>query len=1021
MVSGKKRSLSKASCIVWRAVSAHRCVSGLLILPLLFILMLRISCADSYPFSVNVLEDYCIKWNDYYESKGMDYKLSYLMSDDNKDLMAINVTYNDSERRVDYPSGLVPDNSVVVFSYIPKEKVYMMQYASIARKGDLQGIRLNGLDWDGNENVINPVPSTTHADSNSNYDVWFIVFGSDVYSLNFGEDIYAEVEIDGKWNLIKIAEKSNTYLYELLERMAGAILYSSVESSTYKDPDSLPPQPSGTNASGYSFQNDTKGMNEAAQSVFLVEIYDSDLKPIGSASGFVAFDEHLFVTNQHVIDGAAFLRIIDDTEEENKYILNQVIASDKNQDIAILLFPEGKQYTSLELDASELFQRGEPVVAIGSPEGLKNTLTKGDISAIRVEDGIKLIQFSASISHGSSGGALFDNNGKVIGITSSGIVAGQNLNFAISIKAVQNLYDQWNKSSFEFLGSERSWDLSGNSGGTINKITPIPTVAKTAEPTSTPKPRPTSTPSPTPVPTPTPTQKPTSTPTPTPTPTSTPTPIPTPTPTPTPSPSPTPQLENYTEKSGYKIILNETEIEMFPKDTKQIKASVEVFDGGTKKNTTFVWSSSDESIATVNKSGLIKAVSPGTVIITCASADDENVYSLLFAKIIRPVTGLSIDDLDVSLVKNVDKLATASLHAVVEPADAFYQDIEWSSNKPDIVSVNEDGVVKAVAPGTATITASSSSKAGKRVYKATCKVTVTVRIGKINDTINQFSVDVGKTGKLTPTIIPENATNKKLSWKSSDEKIATVDKNGTVKGVKTGYCVVTCTAEDGFASYKYTVNVKQPITGLKSKGNYYNYVGKTCDLNQCFDIIPSNATDKNLVWSIEKIEPSIGNMKPTTTDGYIIFKSEGLYKVTASVKDNPRLSASFMQSVIPEDGNTLSITSNCFGQWDYLNDKLKIRIEVENKSYGNTIKAFELYAYAVDTWGNRIYGETQVYYLTTEKSVAPGKKVYSDYFILPNRNKISKVYFGIHKVLLWDGKTVTYEGKDINYWNWTIN
>ena len=115
-------------------------------------------------------------------------------------------------------------------------------------------------------------------------------------------------------------------------------------------------------------------------------------------------------------------------------------------------------------DASAILKRGQQVVAIGSPEGLINTVSMGNISALYRRNDTPDIQFTAPISHGSSGGALFNNKGEVIGVTSATHKEGQNINFAVGISHVIELYDG------RYLGSSR----------------PIPTLKATNEPTSEP-------------------------------------------------------------------------------------------------------------------------------------------------------------------------------------------------------------------------------------------------------------------------------------------------------------------------------------------------------------------------------------------------------------------------------------------------------------------------------------------------------------------------------------------------------
>ena len=208
---------------------------------------------------------------------------------------------------------------------------------------------------------------------------------------------------------------------------------------------------------------DYEGINQAAKSVFYVGIFNSANEIVGSGSGFVMFDERLFITNQHVIDGASFLVIMDDDGEQ--YYLDQVVVSDAEHDIAILLFPEAKyRYEPLQYDTDfNKLLRGQAVLTIGSPKGLPGTVSDGIISGFKLfkDEDIKYIQITAPISHGSSGGCLLNENLKVIGVTSSGLETGENLGFAIPVSIVEKLYLQWNKKDTVALGTQRSWDTVG--------------------------------------------------------------------------------------------------------------------------------------------------------------------------------------------------------------------------------------------------------------------------------------------------------------------------------------------------------------------------------------------------------------------------------------------------------------------------------------------------------------------------------------------------------------------------------
>ncbi|MCX5668634.1 MAG: trypsin-like peptidase domain-containing protein [Candidatus Omnitrophica bacterium] len=153
-------------------------------------------------------------------------------------------------------------------------------------------------------------------------------------------------------------------------------------------------------------------------------------------SGFLISSDGIIVTNYHVIKGAEGLGV--KFAQEKELITNvSVIKTDAVRDIALIKINTPVNVTPLLLGDSEQITVGERVVAIGNPQGLQNTVSDGLVSAVRDAGGVKQIQISVPISHGSSGGALINMRGQVIGITSSGIDQAQNLNFAIPINYVK--------------------------------------------------------------------------------------------------------------------------------------------------------------------------------------------------------------------------------------------------------------------------------------------------------------------------------------------------------------------------------------------------------------------------------------------------------------------------------------------------------------------------------------------------------------------------------------------------------
>jgi S1-C subfamily serine protease len=159
--------------------------------------------------------------------------------------------------------------------------------------------------------------------------------------------------------------------------------------------------------------------------VSLIEVFDDEGHKRGQGSGFVVADDGTAVTNYHVIRGAtrATARVGDTSAE-----VDGVIAFDVHHDVAVVrLSPPPK--TVLQLGDSDALKVGQKLVTIGSPLGLQNTISEGIVSGLR--NGV--IQMSDPISPGSSGGAVFDRYGNVVGISVATVATGQNLNFAVPI------------------------------------------------------------------------------------------------------------------------------------------------------------------------------------------------------------------------------------------------------------------------------------------------------------------------------------------------------------------------------------------------------------------------------------------------------------------------------------------------------------------------------------------------------------------------------------------------------------
>ena len=199
-------------------------------------------------------------------------------------------------------------------------------------------------------------------------------------------------------------------------------------------------EPAPTEEPVIPFVDDTEAIAQASQSVVMLTCYDKDGEPYATGSGFAIFDDGVIVTNYHVIEQEVY-RIKAQTESGGSFECPTVLAYDAEKDIAILKTDRETGLTLLPPGSSKDLQKGAKVVAIGSPLGLLNSVSTGVFSGYITDNAGSMLQFTAAISHGSSGGALFNDAGEVIGITFASLTEGQSLNLAVPIDDVKTLYD----------------------------------------------------------------------------------------------------------------------------------------------------------------------------------------------------------------------------------------------------------------------------------------------------------------------------------------------------------------------------------------------------------------------------------------------------------------------------------------------------------------------------------------------------------------------------------------------------
>ena len=254
------------------------------------------------------------------------------------------------------------------------------------------------------------------------------------------------------------------------------------------------------------------------------------------------------------------------------------------------------------------------------------------------------------------------------------------------------------------------------------------------------------------------------------------------------------------------VSLSKPSLEMAVGNKKELTATVTPAEATNKKVT---WTTSDANVAEITDEGggglQVTAKAPGEALITVKTEDGGKTASCTVtvkAKII-PVESITLDQSEKTL--NIGE--TVTLKATVSPENATNKNISWSSDKTDVATVDENGNVSANSVGTATIKATAGGKS------ATCTITVKpiIAVTKVSITPpDSTKIKYGEAIDLVATVEPEDATNKNLTWTSSDTTVATVDQNGRVAAQnKAGTATITVTTEDGGKTATCDITVEE--------------------------------------------------------------------------------------------------------------------------------------------------------------------------------------------------------------------
>lgn len=220
-----------------------------------------------------------------------------------------------------------------------------------------------------------------------------------------------------------------------------------------------------------------------------------------------------------------------------------------------------------------------------------------------------------------------------------------------------------------------------------------------------------------------------------------------------------------------------------------------------------VWTSSDPAVAEVDKFGVVTFKKPGYTSIKATSTDNIEASATCMINVRIPVTGVTVDKTEAKMKVG----ETLRIIAEVSPSNAANKNVTWSSTDTSVVTVSDTGLCTAKAGGSATIVVRTQDGG----FVATCMITVYQEVESIRLSKTTARVGRGSTIRLRATVLPETATNKKVTWSSSDNSIATVNQDGEVTGLKIGDpVIITATTVSGNKMATCKVTVTEPVTGL---------------------------------------------------------------------------------------------------------------------------------------------------------------------------------------------------------------
>ena len=327
------------------------------------------------------------------------------------------------------------------------------------------------------------------------------------------------------------------------------------------------------------------------------------------------------------------------------------------------------------------------------------------------------------------------------------------------------------------------------------------------------------------------------------------------------------------------VALNKATLDMTVGGQQTLTATVSPADATNKK---VIWSTSNAAVATVDENGKVTAMAKGSALITATTEDGNKTAScaVSVSDATVSVSGVSLDQTSLSLKPGDIEVLTAT----VSPTNASNTNVTFSSSNTSVATVNNIGIVTAKAAGTATITVKTAD--GNKT--ATCTVTVsnpTVAVTGVILDKTSVSLVEGDTATLQATVSPSNATNKAVTFTTSNDHVATVSAGGAIVAIAPGTATITATTADGSktANCLVTVTAKTvSVTGVTLNKTIATLTeGETLALTAT--VAPANATNPAVTYT-----SSNADVASVSADGVVTAKAAGEAMITVTTKDGSK-------------------------------------------------------------------------------------------------------------------------------------